>query len=71
MTDREIRELASVLRRQSWVDDVDDETRMVLEIAYDCVRELRYTVRELRQRVARQAIHLERAEYEAERRGGL
>lgn len=68
MTDRELRQVIALCRRRSWDNDVDDTSRIVLEVAYDALRELRYSIKETRERLARQAVHLERAEYHANRR---
>ena len=66
MTDREITAAHAAVRRRSWDDSTDDASRLVLERAGDAISELRCRVRDLRDRLARQAIHLERAELDAE-----
>jgi hypothetical protein len=47
--------VAALCAQRAWADDVDDDTRLRLEFAAD-------TIRELMQRLVRQALHLERAE---------
>jgi hypothetical protein len=66
MTDREITAAHAACRRRSWDDSTDDDSRIVLERAGDAMTELRRRVRDLRHRLARQALHLERAELDAE-----
>jgi hypothetical protein len=66
MTDREITAAHAACRRRSWDDSTDDASRLVLERAGDAIGELRRRVRDLRERLARQAIALERAELDAE-----
>ena len=66
MTDREITAAHAACRRRSWEDSTDDASRLVLERAGDAIGELRRRVRDLRDRLARQAIALERAELDAE-----
>jgi bifunctional DNA-binding transcriptional regulator/antitoxin component of YhaV-PrlF toxin-antitoxin module len=66
MTDREITAAHAACRRRSWDDSTDDDSRIVLERAGDAMTELRRRVRDLRHRLARQAMHLERAELDAE-----
>jgi hypothetical protein len=66
MTDREITAAHAACRRRSWEDSTDDASRLVLERAGDAIGELRRRVRDLRDRLARQALHLERAELDAE-----
>jgi hypothetical protein len=66
MTDREITAAHAACRRRSWDDSTDDASRLVLERAGDAIGELRRRVRDLRDRLARQSLHLERAELDAE-----
>jgi hypothetical protein len=66
MTSREIAAVRAACRRRSWDDDTDDASRMVLERAGDAIGQLRRRVRALGERLARQAIALERAELDAE-----
>ena len=47
--------VADLCAQRAWDDEVDDDTRLRLEFAAD-------TIRELMQRLVRQALHLERAE---------
>jgi hypothetical protein len=47
--------VADMCAQRAWDDEVDDDTRLRLEFAAD-------TIRELMQRLVRQALHLERAE---------
>jgi hypothetical protein len=47
--------VADLCAQRAWDDDVDDGTRIRLELAAD-------TIRALMKRLVRQAMHLERAE---------
>ncbi|NBW15342.1 MAG: hypothetical protein EBR82_45840 [Caulobacteraceae bacterium] len=47
--------VAAMCRRRAWDDDVDDETRVALELASR-------TIRVLMVRLVRQAMHMERIE---------
>jgi len=47
--------VADLCAQRAWDNEVDDDTRLRLEFAAD-------TIRELMQRLVRQALHLERAE---------
>jgi hypothetical protein len=47
--------VADLCAQRAWDDEIDDDTRLRLEFAAD-------TIRELMQRLVRQALHLERAE---------
>ena len=66
MTDREITAAHAAVRRRSWEDSTDDASRLVLERAGDAITVLKAQVKERDERLARQAIHLERAELDAE-----
>ena len=66
MTDREITAAHAACRRRSWDDDTDDASRLVLERASQAMTALKSQVKERDERLARQAIHLERAELDAE-----
>jgi len=66
MTRREIAAIHRACRRRSWDDDTDDVSRLVLERAGDAITALKQQVKERDARLARQAIHLERAELDAE-----
>ena len=66
MTRREIAAIHAACRRRSWEDSTDDASRLVLERACDAIGQLRREVRDLQHRLSRQAIHLERAELDAE-----
>jgi len=47
--------VAKLCARTAWKDDLNDETRLLLEWSAD-------TIRRLMRRLVRQALHLERAE---------
>lgn len=47
--------VADLCAQRAWDDEIDDDTRLRLEFAAD-------TIRQLMQRLVRQASHLERAE---------
>ena len=66
MTSREITAVHAACRRRSWENSTDDASRLVLERAGDAISQLRREVRDLQHRLSRQAIHLERAELDAE-----
>ena len=66
MTNREITAIHTACRRRSWEDSTDDASRLVLERAGDAITVLKSQVKERDERLARQAIHLERAELDAE-----
>jgi hypothetical protein len=66
MTRREINEIHSACFRRSWDDDTDDASRIVLERASEAITALKAQVKERDERLARQAIALERAELDAE-----
>jgi hypothetical protein len=73
MTDREITAAHAACRRRSWDDSTDDASRLVLERAADAMTVLRKRLKdrdemiaERDERLARQALHLERAELDAE-----
>lgn len=73
MTSDEIQLVHARCVVRMWADDTDDESRLLLELVCDAMRDLRRTVRrqdrtidELRQRLVAQAAALERAEHVAE-----
>ena len=66
MTSREINAAHSACFRRSWDDDTDDASRLVLERASLAMTVLKSQVKDMRHRLARQALHLERAELDAE-----
>jgi hypothetical protein len=66
MTRSEINAIHSAVFRRSWDDDTDDESRIVLEQASQAITALKSQVKDLRERLARQALQLERAELDAE-----
>ena len=66
MTNREITAIHAACRRRSWEDSTDDASRLVLERAGDAITVLKAQVKERDERLARQALHLERAELDAE-----
>ena len=73
MTSDEIERIHARCVVRMWDDDTDDESRLLLELVCDAMRDLRRTVRrqdrtidELQKRLVRQAASLERAEYIAE-----
>lgn len=70
MTEREIRRIHAACVVRSWDDSTDDDSRIVLEQATDVIRHLRGMVHEMSRRLARQALHLERAELALQRGGG-
>jgi hypothetical protein len=49
-----------------WEDSTDDASRLVLERAADAMTALRKRLKDRDERLARQALHLERAELDAE-----
>ena len=67
MTKREINAIHSACFRRSWDDDTDDASRLVLERSSQAMTALKSQVKDLRERLARQALHLERAEAGNER----
>jgi hypothetical protein len=66
MTRREINAIHSACFRRSWDDDTDDASRVVLERASQAMTALKAQAKERDERLARQAIALERAELDAE-----
>jgi hypothetical protein len=66
MTRREINAIHSQVFRRSWDDDTDDESRIVLELASQAITALKRQVKDRDERLARQAIALERAELDSE-----
>jgi hypothetical protein len=66
MTRREINAIHSACFRRSWDDDTDDASRVVFEQASLAMTVLKSQVKERDERLARQAIALERAELDAE-----
>ena len=66
MTNREINAIHSACFRRSWDDDTDDASRVVCEQASLAMTVLKAQVKERDERLARQAIALERAELNAE-----
>ena len=66
MTNREINAAHSACFRRSWDDDTDDTSRLVFEQASQAITSLKSQVKDMRDRLARQALHLERAELDAE-----
>lgn len=66
MTKREINAIHSAVFRRSWDDDTDDVSRLVLEQASQAITALKRQLKDMRERLARQALHLERAELDAE-----
>jgi len=66
MTRREINAIHSACFRRSWDDDTDDASRVVFEQASLAMTVLKAQVKERDERLARQALHLERAELDAE-----
>jgi hypothetical protein len=66
MTNREINAIHSACFRRSWDDDTDDASRVVFEQASLAITALKSQVKDMRERLARQALHLERAELDAE-----
>ena len=66
MTDREVLAAIWATRRRSWEDSTDDASRLVLERAYDAMRVMRHGIKERDERLARQAVLLERAELDVE-----
>jgi DNA invertase Pin-like site-specific DNA recombinase len=62
MTRREINAIHSACFRRSWDDDTDDASRVVFEQASLAMTVLKSQVKERDERLARQAIALERAE---------
>ena len=66
MTDREISAAHAACRRRMWEDATDDASRLVLERAADAMTALRKRLKDRDERLARQALHLERAELDAE-----
>jgi hypothetical protein len=66
MTDREISAAHAACRRRSWEDSTDDASRLVMERAADAMTALRKRLKDRDERLARQALHLERAELDAE-----
>jgi len=66
MTKREINAIHSAVFRRSWDDDTDDASRIVLERASQAMTALKAQVKDRDERLARQAVALERAELDAE-----
>jgi hypothetical protein len=73
MTDREIAKVHARVVARSWANNTDDKSRIVLEQAGEAMRFVRGEINALREmvldrdaRLVRQALHLERAELEAE-----
>jgi hypothetical protein len=66
MTDEEFAKAHARVVARMWSNNVDDRSRLVLEQAADAMRWARGEIKSLRERLARQALHLERAELDAE-----
>ena len=66
MTDEEFAKAHARVVARMWSNNVDDRSRLVLEQAADAMRWARGEIKSLRERLARQALHLERAEFDAE-----
>jgi len=64
--ERELRTVRVACYRRAWDDATDDDSRTVLWDASDALRQLMRENHELKKRLARQALHLERAELDAE-----
>lgn len=70
MSADDIRETIASCRRAAWADPTPDDLRVPLWNAYDALRQQRSEIVTLRERLARQALHLERAELALQRGGG-
>ena len=66
MSERDIRETQADCRRAAWADPTPDWLRVPLWSACDAMRQLRRENAALRERLARQAAVLERAELDLE-----
>lgn len=66
MSEREIRDVVASCRLAAWADPTPDDLRVPLWGACDALRQQRREIATLRERLARQALHLERAELELE-----
>jgi hypothetical protein len=66
MTESEIIGTIRDLRRHAWADPTPDDLRVPMWNAADAIRQQRREIESLKRRLARQALHLERAELDAE-----